>query len=220
MHTPELKVGDHVRAIVEGQLSEVYGEHSQFVTIPYGETVITFIRGEGMAQVEFIGEAEWPPQAGDLWKQVDGGTMWFATDVRDDDESDIPEIRLISQLHGQTQWLPENVITCYGRLSLLHREVSSEPGQVEPELSDGTVSISGVAPKSIVVYSGWNDGNPVVIDSVEDLGGVVCVHYKDPKKPRYSRLPATVPSDMQVTPCALNETVSADTLVTPYGGAE
>lgn len=77
-----------------------------------------------MVTVERVAPAEWPPRPGDLWRDQDG-TVWFAADVRDIDETDVPKIVMVYP-HEDHRLPPGKLNQQSGPLALVHREGGEE----------------------------------------------------------------------------------------------
>ncbi|MGS2645928.1 hypothetical protein [Streptosporangium sp. G12] len=101
-------------------------------------------------------------------------------------------------------YIDEPEIRAWHEAAGVEPEPSSEPGQVEPEPAG--IRVIQVEPGALVTYSEWNGGEPVKILDVAGAGlegRLVAVRYTF----------FGVPGDDETV------VVSADTLVTPYGGA-
>lgn len=70
--------------------------------------------------VERVAPAEWPPQAGDVWRDRHG-SPWFAVDIHDIDETDVPEIVMVLAYEGARR-PPEEFNQIGGPVVLVHRE--------------------------------------------------------------------------------------------------
>ncbi|MCW2918556.1 MAG: hypothetical protein JWN52_6624 [Actinomycetia bacterium] len=69
------------------------------------------------SESELAVPADWPPQLGDLWREVDGA-LWFAQSLGGSQMSLIP-----AQVRGEIdQALPAYVLETFGPLILVHRD--------------------------------------------------------------------------------------------------
>lgn len=86
MTETQLKKGDRARLIVEGTVysanpSGEHGERGLAVTVEYlaedgSPASAVVLLGASAVTVEHIAPTEWPPQAGDLWRDK-SGDLWF-----------------------------------------------------------------------------------------------------------------------------------------------
>ncbi|MGI5418689.1 hypothetical protein [Actinomadura luteofluorescens] len=79
------------------------------------------------AAVSRVAPAEWPPRAGDLWRDRHG-VVWFAADVHDIEETDVPEIVLVYP-HEDFRQAPDVCNQQAGPLTLVHREDEQDGDQ-------------------------------------------------------------------------------------------
>jgi hypothetical protein len=85
-----------------------------FLTIPSSVDAVTVTR---------VAPPEYPPRAGDLWRDRDG-QLWFGVDVTD---YDADKIAFGVELQGQNtytygRWAADEINKRYGPLTLVHRE--------------------------------------------------------------------------------------------------
>lgn len=224
--------GDRVRVTVEGVVDEIYGDRKQLTTIVYASseteaTGVTFVNtGPGVA-FERLAPAEWPPQAGDVWRDRDGD-RWLAVP----DENGSGKIMLADD-HGAEP--PRFVYKRYAPLTLVHREQQAagntadadEPacricGCTEntpcaggchwlPDPEHGElcsahfITAENLVEQQIVRCVDWHDGDPVRILHVQMAGE----HY-DETGVRYQDVAAHHP--------AVDVLVDRHHLVLPVGG--
>lgn len=138
----DFKPGEVIRVTLEGTVKRMGGPglvvlHAGGMVEPVPYT------GDGIT-VERVASAEWPPRAGDLWRDRRGHlhfAAWYAPDYDDAEDSrgiDGEGHRIVLLPQGVAEgcepgdriYRPEQVIQDDGPLSLVHREDEQDGGAV------------------------------------------------------------------------------------------
>ncbi|MFI7628452.1 hypothetical protein [Microbispora rosea] len=201
--TGRFKVGEVVDITIKGvriNNEDADGIVTVLADNPLGAT--TRYEMPPQAAIERVGPAEWPPQPGDLWRDQRGG-LWFAADIHDVDETDVPEIVMV-WTHEDYRLRPDLLNQRSGPLTLVHREeLADEPkcrlcGCTETNPCEGgcrrvddpqtlgalcsshLVEAQHLEPGQVVRHQAWHGGHRVRIDRVFAWeAGQVSVFYQD-----------------------------------------
>jgi hypothetical protein len=113
----EYQDGEYVRIVID--TARVQKEDAGWLECLLGAyRCVVPLDGPGVT-VERVAPAEWPPQPGDLWHDRTQ-TSWFAADVADIGETDLPDIVLVSE--DNHRLVPDEVNQRYGPMTLEHRK--------------------------------------------------------------------------------------------------
>jgi hypothetical protein len=93
-----------------------------------GRSLAVNLKSPGVSVVR-VGPPEWPPQPGDLWRDRSRG-LWVAIDMRDTDETDVPDVQLVYAYEGRLVDTPEHAAEMYGPFGLVHREEQAGGGRL------------------------------------------------------------------------------------------
>ncbi|WFF07221.1 hypothetical protein O7622_01070 [Micromonospora sp. WMMD1076] len=137
---PTFRVGDVVEVTIRRAVVTA-APAAGWMQVRVGDIVhaLPYPAGDQPVAVNRLAPAEWPPEAGDLWRDRDGG-LWFGVvkAARYGDNGGIVQsARLVMsparetrQIYREQSSSPEDLLAFYGPLGLVHREP-------RPDDSDG-----------------------------------------------------------------------------------
>lgn len=124
------QLGEHIRATIDARVVAVGAEgHDNDVTPTVqvvahdaggAEYFVTLPAEWTSVQFERTAPPEWPPRAGDLWRDRHG-SVWFAVDVHDIDKTDKPEIVMVLAYEDYRK-AADQLNQRNGPMTLVHRE--------------------------------------------------------------------------------------------------
>lgn len=214
MGTPEFEVGEQVRlgdfplVRVAATTGVDCGELAVVLDCDAG--TFPLVIPLGVVPVTRVAFGHWPPQPGDLWRDS-RANLWFASDVHNVDETDVPDIQLVCAYEGQSPAALDAAARMYGPFTLVHRDAPPATPQAAPTMRD----LLGQRPGrsfTVPAWRGdetWNGGQPVTLadaywlsdDPNEDM---IAVRWQD----ALARRPAVV------------EHVAADRPIVFIGGSD
>lgn len=118
--TAEFVVGEIVDITIRGaRIHAVHGDpdtNALTIGIEHAASWTTAVPMVDSVTVERVAPPEWPPQAGDLWRDR-RGLLWFARELTDDDDE--PVVDLVSVDHVN---LYQPVEQQFGPMAMVRRE--------------------------------------------------------------------------------------------------
>lgn len=112
--------GEHVRVTIEGPVTQ---EALGSLYVDVGNGIQAEIPVEApRVSIEHVAPSEWPPRTGDVWRDRHG-SPWFAVNVTDTAETDVPEITMVAA-HEDYRRTPDKLLQTCGPVTLVHREES------------------------------------------------------------------------------------------------
>jgi hypothetical protein len=82
--TPDLRCGDLVEITISDARIDMIDKNRLHVVMPTGTTATVEMTNDPGINIARIGPVQWPPQVGDLWRDLQHNGLWFVCREGDD----------------------------------------------------------------------------------------------------------------------------------------